>query len=278
MFDNVRTAKQEIETAIDATVLQMIPLQNIIKTSINFQGNNAVIATKPPQRPNYTNGTTLSAPVRRSHRAYEYGQEPKMNPPPPPANNAPKSNISFRPSQQQQPKKEEERKVSVQQTTNKKPSVASAQVTKPKISVSVPAPKKVSVQQQTTNKKVSIGAQTSGKVSTSNLSTNKAPSVKQSRISYHSSKKQSKSSSSSSSSSEESPKKKESMSERRGNTYLRPSQFKQRTGSEANKEVLRKLNMEQTKRRSVDDYSDEDDERSGSYSASRSGSASSSSE
>ena len=68
------------------------------------------------------------------------------------------------------------------------------------------------------------------------------------------------------------------MSERRGNAYLRPSQFKQRTGSEANKEVLRKLNMEQTKRRSVDDYSDEDDERSGSYSSSRSRSASSSSE
>lgn len=165
----------------------------------------------------------------------------------------------------------------MQQTTNKKPSVASAQVTKPKISVSVPPPKKVSVQQQTTNKKVSTGAQT-GKVSTSNLSTKRTPSVKQSRISYRSSKKQSKSSSSSSSSSEDSPKKKESMSERRGNAYLRPSQFKQRTGSEANKEVLRKLNMEQTKRRSVDDYSDEDDERSGSYSSSRSRSASSSSE
>ena len=69
MIANKNQSYKEIESAIDWTVRSLIPLQQVIESSMNFQGNNPIITAKPnnpsmPPRPrntvapNGTNGMT----------------------------------------------------------------------------------------------------------------------------------------------------------------------------------------------------------------------------
>lgn len=225
IYQNIKALKEDISNAIDETIVQLIPLRNIIQTSINFQGNHAVIATKPPQRPQ-------PQAVRRSHRGYEdkqqnvqqerqnFQERKRLTPPVPPMVAAQVAEMD-------------------QAVLDKKPSVSRISFkpeTKKEDNKTRPSTKVTPVKLEKTEQKIETDNNKGSRISfrpsskpavEKKVSEEKKPPFVEKKGHSETKKHQ----------------KVESMSQRTDNVHIRPSQFKQRTGSDAIKQVLGKLNM-----------------------------------
>jgi len=286
IFDNIRRAKKEIAAAVDDTVVQLIPIRQIISTSMNFHGNNAIIATKPhPQRnaPPPTNQMQrLEQQNRRSNRAYE----PATQTAEPPAPSAPllhgtnqtKTSIKLEKKERQTPPVPALKRApsNPEQITQKTSTEEVQKIIEEHRDSSQPK-SRISFKQNTSIARNSgpVGSQTAegkrhgsqvhainhkdrdnhkdnhkdrDKEKRSSSISFTAPKVsvssKEREEKRHHHTKDSSDHSRGHTERSDHHKKTASMSQRHGNVHIRPSQFKERTGSNAVKQVLGKLNMQ----------------------------------
>jgi hypothetical protein len=95
LIDKRNLANREIEIAIDATVRSLLPIPQVIESSMNFSGNNPVITARPPPPPPTptarVGAETQRSGSRVSSRTIEtkrqnFAPKPRLTPPAPPAN------------------------------------------------------------------------------------------------------------------------------------------------------------------------------------------------
>lgn len=107
LIDRRNLAYREIENAIDATVRGLLPIPQVIESSMNFTGNNPVITARPPPpTPAHQRVPTTAGRVsaRATEKRENFVQKPRLTPPAPPPTlphssrekSARKSTISFK--------------------------------------------------------------------------------------------------------------------------------------------------------------------------------------